>query len=432
MTQTNRFRAPATLFALMVTVLLGLFALAGSAHAATFTVTNTNNSGTGSLRQAITDSNNAAGADTINFNIPTTDSGYHSATGVFTISPFDELPTITDPVTIDGYTQPGSGPNKLEFGTDAKPLVELDGSQAGNAANGLRIYGAGGGTVIRGLVINRFGGTGIFSTGSGVRIEGNFIGTDPTGTTDQGNGAQGVLLGAKNGVVGGDMAGSANFEARNVISGNGGTGVFLGEAASGNKVEGNLIGTGKNGTSDLGNSSSGVHIEGGSNNTVGGEHRAAGNTIAYNGLDGVAVAFGAGHRILFNSIFSNDGLGIDLAENGVSANDGKDSDTGPNHLQNYPVVTFAGTDSFGDTKFSVRLNSRSRKYFTIQLFWSPDRDPSGHGEGQVSLGQRTIKTNRKGRASFTFSMAPLGGVVAATATNKATGDTSEFSWAVGP
>src|SRR3989442_1046304 len=85
--------------------LVGWLALSLAATAATFTVTNTNDSGDGSLRWAITNANGTAGTDLIAFNI--------SGTGVQTITPLSSLPYITDPVTIDGYTQPGASANTL-------------------------------------------------------------------------------------------------------------------------------------------------------------------------------------------------------------------------------------------------------------------------------------------------------------------------------
>src|SRR5437016_5283227 len=89
----------------------------------TFTVLNTDDSGPGSLRQAITDANatpNAGGADQIHFNI--------SGAGVHTISPASALPAITDPVVINGYTQPGASPNTLNIGDNAVVLIELNGT----------------------------------------------------------------------------------------------------------------------------------------------------------------------------------------------------------------------------------------------------------------------------------------------------------------
>src|SRR5439155_20729254 len=90
-----------------------------------FTVTNTSDSGTGSLRQAITDANSMGGG-TINFNIP--------GSGVHTISPLTVLPTITQTVTIDGYSQPGSSPNTNPpaMGINAAILIELSGVNSGS------------------------------------------------------------------------------------------------------------------------------------------------------------------------------------------------------------------------------------------------------------------------------------------------------------
>src|SRR5690606_20409309 len=111
-----------------------------------FVVTNTNDSGAGSLRQNIADANTEAGADTISFAIP--------GTGVQTITLLSALPTITDEVVIDGTTQTG-------FTTT--PLIEIDGSGAGAAANGLTLTAGASGSAIKSLTINRFGsGYGIY------------------------------------------------------------------------------------------------------------------------------------------------------------------------------------------------------------------------------------------------------------------------------
>jgi hypothetical protein len=118
-----------------------------------FTVTNTNDSGAGSLRQAIVDANahaNGVEADQIAFNI--------AGSGVHAIQPLSALPAITDAVVIDGYTQPGASKNTLAVGDNAVLEIEIDGSQAGTA-DGLSVTG--GGTTIEGLVINRFAGDGI-------------------------------------------------------------------------------------------------------------------------------------------------------------------------------------------------------------------------------------------------------------------------------
>ena len=155
---------------------LMVFSVPGLLGAATITVTTTADSGPGSLRQAILDSNASAGTlDTIEFDIP--------GAGVHTIVPASGLPTITDPVVIDGSTQPGfAGP----------PLIELDGTNAGGFVHGLNITA--GGSTVRALVINRFNGSGIICfTVGGNTIVGNYIGTNAAGTAALAN-ANGVYL----------------------------------------------------------------------------------------------------------------------------------------------------------------------------------------------------------------------------------------------
>src|SRR5205085_2817947 len=121
-------------------------------------VTTTDDSGPGSLRQAILDVNADTGnpaADTINFAI--------TGDGVHTIRPLSELPAITHPVFVDGYTQSGSRPNTLAVGDDAALAIELDGSLQVGGSRGLTISAAN--TVVRGLAINRFVGYGIHLIG---------------------------------------------------------------------------------------------------------------------------------------------------------------------------------------------------------------------------------------------------------------------------
>ena len=152
-----------------------------------FTVTNTSDSGTGSLRQAILDANANPGLDTIDFNIP--------GTGPHTIQPLSALPRITDPAVIDGYTQPGATPNTNPIGTGLNTvlMIELDGSRAGSTTISLSVRASN--STVRGLVINRFGSHGIWlQGGQGNAIEGNFIGTDPDGITALANGHSGVAV----------------------------------------------------------------------------------------------------------------------------------------------------------------------------------------------------------------------------------------------
>lgn len=239
-----------------------------------FTVTNINDSGPGSLRQAITDANVAGG--TITFNIP--------GGGVHTISPLTALPTIapeTGVVTIDGYTQPGASQNTNPPGLrdNAIILIELSGAMA-PPISGLNINANGCG--VRGLVINRFQLNAIsigiafsFSANDNV-IQGNFIGTNPTGTAPLPNGAGGVnVFSGQNNTIGGTTPG-----ARNLISGNIGDGVGLRGVA--NIVQGNFIGTDVTGRVALGNTQRGVISLFGGFNLIGGNTAAARNVISGN------------------------------------------------------------------------------------------------------------------------------------------------------
>lgn len=110
------------------------------------------------------------------------------------------------------------------------------------------------------------------------------------------------------------------------------------------------MGTDATGTKKLGNYQ-GVYVYDASNNTVGGSTAGASNVISDNDGSGVSI-YGddaTGNRILSNSIFSNGGLGIDLGDDGPTANDPGDTDTGPNDLQNKPVLTSARTESLKTT-----------------------------------------------------------------------------------
>jgi CSLREA domain-containing protein len=213
------------------------------------------------LRAAIQEANETDGADTINFNIP--------GTGVKTIRPDSELPFITEQVTINGYTQHGSHPNHLAVGNDAVLNIELDGENAvgQEGANGLvlaNFMGDASNSVVRGLVINNFDDGGIKAYANNSKIEGNFLGTDPSGTDEESNDF-GVSVGGADNTIGGSSP-----EARNLISGNDEQGVFLEPQSEGNSVLGNYIGTKRNGTSRLGNDGNGVFLLGSHDNRIGG------------------------------------------------------------------------------------------------------------------------------------------------------------------
>jgi CSLREA domain-containing protein len=422
------------------------------AHAETFTVNSTGDDGDRApsgvcntapfpvgtepectLRAAIEEANSTTGTDTINFNI--------GGSGVKTISLSTSLPTITDPVTIDGYTEPGAGENTLAVGDNADIRIRLDGAPTRGIPRGLIITADN--CVVRGLSITNFPGQAIdLATADNTKIEGNFVGITPAGE-DAGNG-DGISIRSAgsppDGAVG-KVVGGTTPAARNIISGNGpssnfsATGVGISDiGTTGNKVMGNYIGTTKSGTGNMGNTGRGLFIGNGTTgNIIGDDNPADGltnaaNVIAFNGLWGVDVSgqTSTGNTILRNSIFSNARTGINL---GGVPNDPGDADIGPNNLQNFPVLSSAVT-SGGKTTVKGRLNSTPNTTFTLQFFSSPAADPSGFGEGQKYLGQSTVTTDSNGDARFSFTTAtPLGGgqVVSATATDSVTADTSEFS-----
>lgn len=239
------------------------------ARAATLTVTSTNDSGAGSLREAMLIANtNGVPGDLIVFNI--------SGSPPFRINLASALPFITEPVSIDGTSQPGYV---------NKPRIELNGAAVG--ANEFGLWLRTSNCVIRGLAINRFNG----QNGDGIRIEigggniiqGNFIGTGVEGTNALGNGGQGILV-----MSSGNLIGGTDPTNHNLISGNNRAGVYLfNPTAKGNVVQGNFIGTDITGTKRLGNGENGVSISGSSSNVIGGAVAGGRNLISGNGQGGV-------------------------------------------------------------------------------------------------------------------------------------------------
>jgi titin len=285
---------------LLAAVLASLMLVANPAHASTtFTVTNTNDNGPGSLRQAINDANDTSGADVIEFNIP--------GSGVHTIAPISALPKIVDAVTINGYTQPGAQPNGKVVGSDAVLAIQLSGANAG-ITDGLRIEDAD--SVVKGLAVN-FWDTGIRIEGpvaTGNRLTGNFIGTDTSGGQDLGNSRGVYIVGAPDNTVGGTTP-----AARNVISGNEGVGVNV-DGGDGNVVAGNYIGTDASGAQDLGNAGSGINVEEASGSIIGGTTSGERNVVSGNDGSGVGL-FGSGNKVIGNYV-GTDATGTKALENG--------------------------------------------------------------------------------------------------------------------
>ncbi len=442
----------------MALAVLVATAVARPVGAATFVVSTTGDTGAGSLRQAILDANAAAGTDTITFAI--------ADTGVPQITPATNLPTITDAVDVDATTQTPAG------------RVEL----TGTTTTGFAI--ATSGVTIRGFVINGFTTAGIaVGSGGSATIAGNYIGTNVAGTASASPAsAAGITITS----AGGTQIGGYTAADRNVLSGNG-TGISVsGVAASANVVVGNYIGTDATGLAAVANASFGIGSFLTSAVTVGGTAAGAGNVIAGNGSDGVAISgngwvvqrnlvglgadgttavpngrhgvrlfntaagalvggaapntiaynksagvllavnAGTGNAILSNVIHDNGALGIDINGSGVNPNDPGDADTGSNLGQNFPVLdaAFAGGGSIDGV-----LDSTPATSFTIELFANAACDPTGYGEGAELVGSLDVTTDVTGHAAFTATLSrtiDASEYVTATATDT-NGNTSEFS-----
>jgi parallel beta-helix repeat protein len=312
------------------------------------------------------------------------------------------------------------------IGTDADGLAAIPNNVIGLRLNqGASGNTIGGGAAGEGNLISGNGNTGLdlFDAGTSYnRIQGNLIGTDATGTGRLGNAVWGVYLaaGASDNTIGGLTPGLGN-----VVSASGDGGIGLRDAATvRNVIAGNAIGTDAARILDLGNTSVGIFLENASDNLIYAE-----NAIRHNRMAGIALVGAAvGNAIYGNSVDSNGGLGIDLGFNGVTPNDAGDADTGPNRLQNFPVLTSASAGA--TTRVVGSLSAAASTLYRIDFYASPTADPSGHGEGGRYLGNIVASTNASGQLSFNASLdaeTATGEVVSSTATRVDTGDTSEFS-----
>jgi CSLREA domain-containing protein len=275
--------------------------------------------------------------------------------------------TIEPLSPLPALSNPATIDGTTQAGASCAPTRTLTVALDGNSANGagLSIAASGSGSTIKGLSIDNF-------TGAGIQIAGddNVVQCSAIGTT-QGNLSGGVVI-------------------------DGGAG--------------NLIGSDNDGTSDA----------------------AEANEIARNGGGesaeaGIVVVHAAtNNRFDGNSIHDNGGLGIDLADNGVTANDLGDADIGPNGLQNFPdLVRVEGGANGGIAgKFALPTGQSA----DVSLFVSDACDGSGFGEGATRIGTATVTGDASGLANFAISIAglPVGKSVTATATS-ASGATSEFS-----
>jgi hypothetical protein len=262
----------------------------------TFTVFNSADSGSDTLREAITRANGSAGASMIAFSLP--------GSGVPTITLSSPLPTITVSLTVDGTTQGQVQPGQAPLVPQASALVELNGSNV--VSDGMRVSGAN--CVTRGLVINRCGNGIRVSNTSGNIIEGNLVGTTTTGNNISQNSNRGVFIdnSARNTI--------GNPQAINVISGNSLGLDINGANANDNVIRFNNIGANSNATQALGNRGNGVRITNGASRNRIGASVANGfdNAIYGSQGDGVAILSGTANLVQANLFQVNQGDGVNI------------------------------------------------------------------------------------------------------------------------
>ncbi|MFO7890015.1 MAG: T9SS type A sorting domain-containing protein, partial [bacterium] len=271
-----------------------------------YTVTNTQNSGAGSLRQTINDANTHTGPDTIFFDISDTDPGYDASQGVWIIQPEEPLPIIQDDSTmIKAETQTKNQGDQNPDG----PEIMLYGKLIDESVSAFTINSAY--NIISGMVISGFSESGIFISGDNAhhnQITRNYIGTNVSGSDTLGNGCGiFVVVGSSHNIIGGE--GENDF---NIISGNHNSGIFISYSDS-NLVIGNRIGTDVTGTFSLGNRKNGVYIASYcTGNIIGGSTAEKRNIISGNMQSGIYV-YG---RQIRNNYIQGNYIGVDI--NGTS------------------------------------------------------------------------------------------------------------------
>jgi hypothetical protein len=365
-------------------VSLVLLLLSSLSFADVVRVTNTADSGPGSLRAAIEAVNDGTCRATciVHFNI----AGPVPPSGFFTIRPQSLLPIVRNTsVYIDGTTQTRFSGDTNPYG----PEVEIDGTNAGWGP-GLKLSDIQSGAVA-GLAIHSFEGNGVvLERGAAVGVFSSYLGVDPTGTVAKPNGMNGVLVAGTN----------TPTISSNVIGGNRGNGIFIFNSNA--HIYFNSVGMGRTAGYVLGNGANGIEVHG----------RGAfveANRVAFNRdhgivVDGLAVKLGA------NEIWANRYLSIDLGNDGPDANDELDADMGPNARQNKPAITFARAEAANELKFpgnvTVRgtIHSKPHHGIEIDVFASPYRNDLGLPEGRVYLGRTRTATDAEGNATWEFDV----------------------------
>jgi len=358
--------------------------LVGVGGAATFSVTSTADSGAGSLRQAILDANAAAGADTISFAIP--------GSGMQTVAVTSgALPVITDPVVIDGRSQPGYA---------GSPLIRVD-NGTGASVTGLDV--SGGSSQLLGLAITGFN-TGIrLAIGGSNRVAADWVGLAGAGVP-AGN-TTGILI--RTGSSGNTIGGTSVSD-RNVISGNA-TGVLVsGGGVNGNVIAGNYVGPDVTGGPAV-VSGIGIKIQGGaSGNTIGGAVSGARNLISRNANYGVGL-FGSGTT---TNLVEGNYVGVDPAGSAAAAN-GKGV-----------IVSGAGGNTIGGTSGEARNVVSGNSSNGVQLTGSgaTGNVVAGNYVGTTASGNGAVANGTGVRVDASANGNTIGGTTA-SARNVVSGNT---------
>ena len=398
------------------------FCLTPGAGAATFTVTNGNDTGPGSLRQAILDANATVDADMIAFAMP----------AGTTISIGSALPIITQPVTVDGTTQ---GPGRVVivgygrcFIIDAADTtirgfhllghdtaIEVRGTWTGRKIAGNLIGHEGTAKLSMGIYFPAsygaplghtvIGGTtsadrnviygyeyGVWSFGgTGVVIQGNYIGVAENGVTPVGN--RTGIYSEELALIGGTAPGAGNVIAGNEI------GVDLWIGPDYISVLGNLIGVAADGVTPAPN---GIGIRAVSVSRIGGLASGEGNVIAYNTVSGIDMTHIATSN-LSNSVHHNK-TAIRRLDNWVvqraPLNDAGDAD----RYTNRPVIAGV-TASAGGTVIRGRLHGTAGTAYTLQFFANQD----AASQGKTLLGTTTVTPGADHEAQFETTVAAATG-----------------------
>ncbi len=333
----------------------------GADGAYQYFVTNTNDSGPGSLRQALTFANQFGGD--VDFDLTTQDPGFKpvgpAMNGVtpaaWIFQPLSPLPALNgdQAISIYGLSQ--------ESWTNTNPgglQIEIDGSKAGSGTDGLSIASSGKLVFVEGLDIVNFSGNGILISGSGSDcISSCYIGVNSTGLTAEGNGQSGISI----------QAGSADNQIQDsVISGNAGAGIHIsGGGADGNEITGNMIGTDLTGTIAVPNGGSGVLIDKGAQwNLIGGTTQADRNIIS--GSTGNAIQIsGTGTD---GDMIEGNYIGLDSRGTKQIANGGDGVLIGDGPRETQIGGTSAGERNYiaGNLGFGIELDGGAAAYSSVQ------------------------------------------------------------------